>query len=660
MNKKFSRRTFFLENILQDAFLFVFFLLLLSGYRIAFLCLFNDLLLSSTTAQEIGLTLWYGLRISLKTAGAIFLPSFVFATLLQQVFPRWKADKFRFVWLCFAVTLLSLLFQARIPYYQEFQNAFSPFVFNTVHDDMWAITVTAIQQYNAVGRVLLGLILAGALSWVGKLFLKTGKKAGARLAGTPHKTVWVILLCVLLVPTAIFVRRGGSFDFDGSIYWKNAARMKQHLLNEAILDDVQALYKASRIYKQFAKFSKNVTEQEVRQAAARISRQEEYTQDSLLPLLQQTAQGSALEKPQHIFVIAAETYMLWPLLEQYSHLPIASEMRRLTQRPDSILLDRFLPAANGTMFGVTAILLGLPELNLLTANRPSAQTPYETALSVQLKKQGYKTRFFYGGFPSWENIGLFMKNQQMDESFYFSELGGKGGVWGVKDDIMFHHAAEKISAEPSFNFFLTSTNHSPYTLNTQEEAHITPRKELQKFIPADTANEDLLLQRMQHFEYADYHLAHFITQMYQKYPNSLFIITGDHASRWTLSANPTLHEKLSVPLIIIGKGITKQMLGAQAAGSHMDIAATVLELVLPAGTPYYALGKSVLNQQTLGLHAYHWISKDALGTHHSKEIEYTQTAQKPLSEEKRKEIEQRLKDYQTIAIWRILNGTDLK
>ena len=286
---------------------------------------------------------------------------------------------------------------------------------------------TAIQQYHAVWRSLGALACAAAAVFCFKWWLRLAKPITQPLMTLRRKWVAVLCICVLLVPAAVFVRKGGSFTYNGSIYWKNAARMPQHLLNEAILDDIQALYKASRIYKQFTNSFKGLTPQTVKEAAARLMGEKEYNHDSLLPLLQHQAGGPKMDKPRHIFVIVAETYMLWPLLDKYNHLPIAQGLSTLRKNYDSIFIPHFLPSSNGTMFGLTSILLGMPEINLLTANRLSAQQPYETALSVQLRKQGYKTRFFYGGFPSWENVGLFMNNQQIDESFYYADFGREGG-----------------------------------------------------------------------------------------------------------------------------------------------------------------------------------------------------------------------------------------
>ncbi|MDD6153762.1 MAG: LTA synthase family protein [Elusimicrobia bacterium] len=594
---------------------------------------------------------------SLKTAGAVFLPGFVFGTLVQTAWPAWNGKKFRFVWACIALTGFSLLFQTRIPYYQEFHNAFSPFIFNTFRDDVNAIVQTSIQQYGAVWRILLGLICAAAWAWGCKQWFRLDRLISKPFLKVRRKWVAVVCICLLLVPTAVFVRKGGSFTYKGSIYWKNAARMKEHLLNEAILDDVQALYKASRIYKKFSKSFSGLTASEVRESAARLLGQNAYTANSLLPLLHKTARGNLIPKPRHIFVIVAETYMMWPLTEEYKNLPIASGMRTLAARKDALLVAYFLPASNGTMFGLTSVLLGLPEANLLTANRPSAQKPYETALSVQLADQGYKTRFFYGGFPSWENVGLFMENQGMQETFYAADFNAKGGVWGVPDREFLQGVADKIGEEPSLNLILTSSNHPPYTVDMARERDITSETELRKLLPSSVADEQLMLERLRHFEYADKYLTDFVQQMYRKYPDSLFIITGDHAERWTLKSSPSYYERYAVPLLIVGKGIRKNMLPSRTTGAHLDIVPTVMELILPKGASYYALGKSVLLGQDIGVHAYAFITPDFIFEESARQLQ-------PLAQNKpaptdAAPFQQRIQDLRKITAWRVLHGTDL-
>jgi len=654
---KKTRYQLFAVNLVQDAGFFLFFLVLLSVYRAGFLIEFKNLLAADTASTDIWLTMWYGLRLSLKTCGALVLVPFLFGTVAQSIFVRWPAQKVRLYFGLFACLCFALLFQTRIPYYKEFQSAFSPFVFNTFHDDVGAIVKTAIDQYNAVWRVFIGIVWAvvtgGILLW----WLKRTEKAGNALGKVKHPARVITVFCVCLVPLAVFIRFGGSFGYKHSIYWKNAARMNQNLLNEAILDDVQALYKASRLLKKMKNFSHNVSADKVRAAAERL-RGKPLDGNSILPVLERQAQGAKIDKPRHIFVIVAETYMLWPLLDEWKHLPVTNGLRSLIAREDAVFVQRFLSASNGTMFGLTSVVLGIPELNLFASNRPTAGKPYETALSTQLKKQGYKTRFFYGGFASWENVDTFMKNQAFDERFYYADFGGKGGVWGVHDKILFDGIEPKLSDEPSLNVILTSTNHPPYTVDMRQEPYVTSADEMRKLVPASVADKDGMVERLQHFEYADKQLTGFVEKMLQKYPDSLFVITGDHADRWTMNGNPSLYERLAVPLVIVGKGISKNILPARAAGAHEDIVPTVMELILPKGTPYYAMGKDVLADQQAGIHAYYFITPDMIGELGSDKTELLPNAQMPSPEEINK-ARSYVEDVQTVTAWRVLNGTDL-
>ena len=661
---KSSRYSSFIRNLAQDALLFVFLLLVLSGFRAAFLALFASTLSPDTSLKDIFLAMWYGLRISLKTVGGCVLPAFVCGTLLQTAWPKWNGEKFRFYWTCFVLVVLSLLFESRIPYYQEFHSAFSPFMFNTFHDDVGAIISTSVTQYHAVWRVLGGLLIAAVLIGICRWWLKKLTPFVARpLLDVRRPWVAVTILGIGVAVFAVFVRFGGAFSFNNAIYWKNAARLNQHVLNEAVLDDVQAIYRASRLYKNLRKSAVKVNAQDVRTAAARLTGQPEYTSADLLPLLSRTAGGIAGPAPKHIFIIVGETYMMWPLLEKYKNYPLAEGMRRLLTRNDAVLQPHFLPASNGTMFGLTSVILGIPELNLHASSRPTAQTPYETALPVQLKKHGYKTRFLYGGFPSWNEVGTFISHQGFDESFYAADFSGQANVWGVSDRDFLQAVPAFIGNEPSFNVILTSSNHPPYRVDMSREPALPTVDDFARMLPEQTADKALVASRMWHFAYADKYLAEFIETVFAKEPNSLFVVVGDHADRWTLTSTPSDYERLAVPLIVIGPQVKNKSFSANAAGSHMDVAPTVLELVLPKGTPYYALGENLFTPSKthtpVGVSAYAWITASMLGRIGEDKTEVLPGAKGPLPQEELERVLSRVKDVRTIAAWRILNGVEL-
>ena len=220
-----------------------------------------------------------------------------------------------------------------------------------------------------------------------------------------------------------------------------------------------------------------------------------------------------------------------------------------------------------------------------------------------------------------------------------------------------------IGEEPSFNLILTSSNHPPYRVDMSREPQLPTLEEFESYLPAQTTDRKLTASRMWHFAYADKYLAEFVETMLAKYPNSLFVITGDHADRWTLDNSPSEYERWAVPLVLIGPQIHKSMLPQQAVGSHMDIAATVLDSILPQGTPYYALGRNILKPRKthdlLGVAAYHWITPQAIGRVDNTRQEVLPGGSLP-DKEKLAGIRQRSKDIQTVAAWRVLKGLSLE
>ncbi len=608
-----KRFGFFVQDIISDLKLFVFLLAVLFLYRALFIYFFRAELAGAASCGDVWLALWYGLRLSLKTAAAFIIPVFVFGTLLRQILPKWPSLKIKFYIGALEIFILSLLFQTRLPYYKEFHNAFDPFIFNTFNDDVLAIADSAIKQYNAPLRILMGLLAAAALTWLWKKWLSARLLPKNFPDGVKHKALIVWAIIIFIPVFAVYMRHGGSFNYNGSIYWKNSARMSSHLLNEAILDDVQALYKASRIHRNLRKIQNaDYSSEEIRQTLSDLAGAN-YQSSSLLPFLEKTARGAA-EKPEHIFLIIGETYMLWPMLEEYSYLGAAEGMKALASSEKGAMLKHFLPAANGTMFGLASIVWGLPEINIQGFSQASALKPYETSLAVQLKKLGYETRFFYGGFPSWENVGVFMSAQGFDKAYYKGSYAGlPANAWGTEDRYFLERTKELFdSSKPSFNVILTSSNHPPLTVDLSKEPEVKSEKAYSEILPPALAGDKDLIAKLRHFEYSDKYISAFIKDMSEKYPNSLFIFTGDHAQRWTVNPTPGVFEKVAVPLIIYGTGVKKDIFEDGASASHKDIAALTLELSAPKGFVYYAFGGFPSKENT-GLHNVYWIKDGCVG-----------------------------------------------
>ena len=94
----------------------------------------------------------------------------------------------------------------------------------------------------------------------------------------------------------------------------------------------------------------------------------------------------------------------------------------------------------------------------------------------------------------------------------------------------------------------------------------------------------------------------------------------------------------------------------------MDIAATVLELILPKGASYYALGNSIFDRSVtmpLGVAAYHWITPQVLGSLNSPKTEVL-PGEKGLSKAEYESLRRRVQDIQKIASWRVLKGMEIQ
>ena len=134
----------------------------------------------------------------------------------------------------------------------------------------------------------------------------------------------------------------------------------------------------------------------------------------------------------------------------------------------------------------------------------------------------------------------------------------------------------------------------------------------------------------------------FVEDIETTYPKeNLFVITGDHADRTNIEVKPTLFNRYTVPCIIYGDGITKNILSDEIAGGHINIGATIFELIAPQGFEYYSLGKSLTRGANVGFNDSVWLNTVDIGKLDGNE---------PI------EVEKTLEAYRTISWWRSIKG----
>ena len=256
------------------------------------------------------------------------------------------------------------------------------------------------------------------------------------------------------------------------------------------------------------------------------------------------------------------------------------------------------------MKSLAAIITGLPDAGVFTNYQPTGRRPFPTAIAPIFKRLGYKTRFFYGGNLSWERMGEFCEAQGFEEihgASHITKWGSKSSSnWGVKDEYLFRYVAETVTpGQRSFTMIMTTSYHPPFDIDV-EEAGFPLREMPAEFKPLYDGKTPMRVYG--HYWYADKCLGEFVQTVEKKLNHAVMAITGDHASRRYLNERPSLYERRGVPLVLHGPDLLKNISPpASMAGSHLDIAPTLVELAAPAGFRYHSMGGNLLDPQRVQL-----------------------------------------------------------
>lgn len=582
-----QRFQIFWHNLQQDLKIFLYFIILFSVFRLAFLGIFHTHI-ASCSWQDIFLCLWYGFRLSLKTAGMIALIGFAFTTLPQLVLTKWPSELIRKLWGAVAVAVFTIAFFARIPYFEIFNSGFNIMLINGAHDDWGAIVDTAVNEYGLLWRLPLALLAAGVLAWLLFKLLKI-KTRPAQIAG--RKKLWIAVARVVIVLPIffVFVRFGGAFDFAHSINWESAERLKSAFLNENILDDGQAFYRVYQIYKEQKKLTNvNISPEEIRKDIAVLggNTQAATIEDAFK---RQVTVPKLAKQPDNVIVILGESYALWPMMPKYQAMGLVDEALRMANSDNSCQTSLMLAHGTGTMPAVNGFVTGLAEAGLTEETVPeSYKTKYGTGIGQIMKDAGYTTVFWYGGMPSWRNIKNYVLAQNFDECYCASDFHYEGGnAWGCPDKTLFNRVYDYIDSHPNqktFHIILTTSNHPPYTIDVAAEG-FDKNKVLQN-LPDDISSDKETINELGHIWYADMAMGSFVRQTEKLKPDTLFVITGDHAERFTFSKDVDDKTYSAIPCIIYGQGMQKNWLPANATGCAMQIAPTLAEIVGKPGMQY--------------------------------------------------------------------------
>jgi len=601
----------FLLQFRQDVKQWIFFMLYLSFFRITFIFYFRSRIEPATGLSDVLMTALTGLRYdSMVSTWWTLVPLLASITAGFATVDR-LADRIREAFGFLFILLTSIAWVFTFVYFKEYNEQFNYFIFNLYYDDTRAIMQTIWADYHPI-PVLIIISIISIIAFSVRKFILRGRFISPDRLATPRFTLVSRIAIALLILSLLVVAARGSIGRRPA-QRKDAGIMKDAFLNKAVVNPYFSLLFAVQdhvLQTGLAGLEKFLPDRNVRKAAQELFN-DHRPFDDLDAYLEKHAKGPKTVPPRHIFLVVMESYDAWPFIGKYASLGLTENLSRLAK--NGIYFENFLPASDGTMQSLTAIMTSIPYSHVEINYQFTARKPYPSSLFEAFKRLGYRTRLFYGGYLSWQRFGDFAKDQGVEELYGAPHMsaGAATHEWGVDDEYLLDFVVNTVDDNrPSFNIIMTTSYHPPYNLDVGGKGF--PLKQVPPNIDPLFDNTTSL-KMLGHLWYSDKCLGDFVKKAEGKLQRPLFAFTGDHFGRKFINTRPDFFERSGVPLILYGRDVLNGIaLPRGAAGAHIDIGPTLVELTAPKGFVYYSVGQDLLapRKEFLGIGWFRVIGKD--------------------------------------------------
>ena len=588
--KGFNR---FLLNFRQDVKQWLFFMLYLSFFRISFILFFRSKIEPATGLADVLMTALNGLRYDSMVSTWWTLVPFLAGIATGFANIDHIADRIRTAFGFLFVLLTSIAWVFTFVYFKEYNEQFNYVIFNLYYDDTKAIMQTIWADYHPI-PVLMIIGCISALALLVRTYILRRRFISPDTLATRRFTLLSRAAIALLVLSLLVVAARGSIGRRPA-QRKDAGITQDSFLNKAVVNPYFSLLFSVQdhvLQTGLAGLESYIPDRNVRKAAQELFNNHEVY-DNLDAYLLKHAKGPKTVPPRHIFLVVMESYDAWPFLRKYASLGLTENLSRLAK--NGIYVENFLPASDGTMQSLTAIMTSIPYSHVEINYQFTARKPYPSSMFETFKRLGYRTRLFYGGYLSWQRFGDFAKDQGVEEIYGAPHMSAVAATheWGVDDEYLLDFVMNTVDdSRPSFNIIMTTSYHPPFNVDVWGKGF--PLKQ----VPPDIAprfDNTTSLKMLGHLWYSDKCLGDFVKKAEGKLHYPLFAFTGDHFGRKFINANPDFFERSGVPLILYGKNVLKGIaLPHGAAGTHIDIGPTLVELTAQKGFTYYSVGQDLL------------------------------------------------------------------
>lgn len=621
----------FFSLVQQDIKLWIFFPVLCAVFRAVFIIVHKPYPSFTGKGKALRECFRFGFWWGMDLNAYVFVISLVVATLPGLVIPWWSqhGNIIRMILgLVYALVLYGA-FVGKMIFYTQFHDIFNNIVFLGEKAEKNNLIDVFFNQYHGARKLVLMLpylaIIAAALQAV----LSIPVVPYPTITGVAYYAVNTVIV-LALVASFYFFRYGGTFMHDNKPEWDTipAVVKEDPFLSKATVDDLIALkmlrrHPMNETMQKSPKENLYIVKPFIEANGGSIDSFEQA-----LKAFRHDAKGPKIKRPSHIFLIVGESYSQPYFDPDFADLHIADEGKKFMADAHTASIHTALSAGIISRPSIVSLMLGIFDAGLELNEREAFwQGTMPTSLPLQLRRLGYETNYWYGGSLSNGNFSYFAPACGFDHVYSAIDICDSDAPrsWvGVYDHIFLNKTAEIITQRtsdvPQFHFIYTTSNHGPYKMPLHELGF--DGEKIMK-VGQDVLNEKIIPKVLGTFWYSDRAINQFIQTMKKFYPDSLFIVTGDHGFQCSelqhtsfMKREYTFRELHSPVLMFHHPELDKKSLAGNYIGGHMNILPTIFELIAPAGFTYYSLFHSLTTPISQCVTPYHWVNKECIGACH--------------------------------------------
>ena len=321
----------------------------------------------------------------------------------------------------------------------------------------------------------------------------------------------------------------------------------------------------------------------------------------------------------HIFYVISESYSDWIFYDIFDEIYLASGMKELIKN-HGLKIKNNLEISHQTVGSLNGQFTGLFNEEFIASKKGKHAVCSQLSPAFAFKKIGFESIFFYAINLDFEKANRWAQLYELALSCGFIRINEIDAIsrWakardfkrtlenaaGLHDDILFEYVKDQ-AREREINFVMTLTNHPPYdypfkvaalkdiNINDpfDEQGNVLmPKEEIKDFlIKTFPEVKDKYLNEFCTIYWYDKVLTRFAKDILEKHPKSLIAITADHYGRFFPDEKTTLENTKTVPFIMLTK--TAKLRPILENTNHLDIAATLINLIAPSGFSYPSFGK---------------------------------------------------------------------